>query len=54
MINSDRWLRNNNLTGPIPPEIGNLKELMTLSLSYNQLSGQVPKELGDIPHLLYL
>jgi hypothetical protein len=36
------------LSGTIPPELGNLKSLITLSLSSNRLSGAIPKELSDL------
>ncbi len=49
-------LSNNNLTGTIPPEFGNLSELQTISLNYNQLTGPIPPELGKLSELqiLYL
>ena len=42
----------NQLTGTIPPEIGNLIRLRTLKLEYNRLSGPLPPELGNIPRML--
>ncbi|XP_047257993.1 probable leucine-rich repeat receptor-like protein kinase At1g35710, partial [Capsicum annuum] len=44
----------NNLSGPIPSELGNLKNLTALSLSYNQLSGSIPITLGDLTELKIL
>ena len=41
----------NQLTGNIPPELGNLTELEGLLLSNNQLTGQIPPELGNLPRL---
>ncbi|KAL6329857.1 hypothetical protein AAG906_037957 [Vitis piasezkii] len=32
--------------GPIPPSIGNLRNLTTLSLSKNELFGSIPQEIG--------
>ena len=38
----------------IPPEIGGLKKLTNLYLSFNNLRGSIPKELGDLLELRYL
>ena len=44
------------LSGPIPPELGNLANLTGLYLRYNDLTGPIPPELGDLANLteLYL
>lgn len=44
------------LVGEIPAEIGNLKKLKELDLSWsgNNLSGNIPKELGNLTALTYL
>ena len=49
-------LQDNGLTGPIPPELGNLTSLGNLSLSSNNLNGPIPSELGNLASLrsLYL
>ena len=47
-------LDQNNLTGPIAPELGNLSDLGALSLTSNDLSGSVPPELGALPQLALL
>ena len=39
------------LTGPIPPELGNLTLLRELSLEDNELSGSIPPELGNLTQL---
>ena len=44
------------MSGPIPPELGNLSNLTFLYLSDNDLSGEIPRELGNLAKLqeLYL
>ncbi|KAF5176079.1 Phytosulfokine receptor [Thalictrum thalictroides] len=44
----------NHLTGPIPPEFGNLKKLLVLDLKSNNLSGSIPSELSGITTLVTL
>ena len=44
-------LRTNELTGSIPPELGDLSDLETLSLRENQLMGAIPAELGQLADL---
>ena len=51
---SSLQLRYNELSGPIPPELGNLTGLDYLHLSGNQLTGTIPAELGNLPILLQL
>ncbi len=41
----------NRLTGRIPPELGDLANLETLSLNLNELSGPIPPELGKLANL---
>jgi hypothetical protein len=44
-------LSNNQLSGSIPPEIGDLSDLRYLHLNINQLNGAIPAELGDLAQL---
>ena len=47
-------LSNNQLTGSIPSEIGNLTNLTLLYLYENQLTGSIPSEIGNLTNLTYL
>lgn len=47
-------LPNNNLSGSIPPEIGNLTSLIGINLSMNQIQGPIPAEIGKLSELQYL
>jgi len=44
-------LYNNQLTGSIPPEVGNLTNLTYLNLGNNQLTGSIPPEIGNLTNL---
>ena len=44
----------NQLTGPIPPEIGNLTNLRYLYLDDNELTGSIPSEIGNLTNLTNL
>lgn len=46
------FLGSNRLTGPIPPELGNLTNLTGLHLAKNQLTGPIPPELGNLTNLI--
>ena len=47
-------LKDNNLVGSIPAELGQLTKLETLRLSNNQLTGSIPAELGQLKNLKLL
>ncbi|MDE2826623.1 MAG: S8 family serine peptidase [Bacteroidota bacterium] len=48
-------MRANNLEGTLPPELGNLRNLVGLRLSENEgLTGQIPPELGNLERLQVL
>ena len=51
--NTDNWpeVIPHGLSGPIPPELGNLTHLTGLYLQVNQLSGPIPPELGELASL---
>lgn len=47
-------LYRNWLSGPIPPELGNLSKLIELELAINRLTGPIPPELSNLSNLTYL
>ena len=48
-------LRNQGLTGSIPPEIGCLTNLTYLKIAHNQqLTGEIPSEIGNLTNLTWL
>lgn len=51
---TDLYLERKSLTGEIPRELADLRELTTLILSNNSLTGELPKELGNLTNLRYL
>jgi Leucine-rich repeat (LRR) protein len=46
-------LHSNQLSGSIPPELGDLSSVSWVDLHSNQLSGLIPPELGDMSNLQY-
>ena len=47
-----RTLRQNNLIGIIPKELGMLKFLKVLDLGMNQMTGPIPPELGNLSSVM--
>ncbi|KAH7847836.1 hypothetical protein Vadar_030729 [Vaccinium darrowii] len=44
----------NNITGPTPQEIGNLKNLVRVDMGHNNLQGPIPREIGNLARLTNL
>lgn len=44
-------LGSNNLTGPLPPEIGNLPNVRIIFLDRNHINGSIPGEIGNLTNL---
>ena len=44
-------LSSNELTGPIPEDLGSLSNLTLLSLDWNDLTGPIPAELGNLVNI---
>ncbi len=44
----------NDLAGALPPQIGNLASLSSLTLRVNALTGSIPPELGNLADLTFL
>jgi len=44
-------LSNNNFVGAIPPEFGNLSEILSLNLSHNNLIGCIPATFSNLKHI---
>ncbi|XP_066365475.1 leucine-rich repeat protein 1-like [Miscanthus floridulus] len=44
-------LYNNDLSGPLPTTLGNLKSQKVLRIDHNRLTGPIPRELSGLPNL---
>ena len=53
-VTSLRFSYNDLLTGPLPPELGNLANLEQLEIGWNDLTGPLPPELGNLANLTTL
>ena len=49
-----RELYGNNISGPIPSDLGNLTNLVSLDLYLNSFSGPIPDALGKLTKLRFL
>lgn len=47
-----RILHGNKLLGPVPKELGCLKNLRVLDLGVNQLTGPIPSEFGHLTNVV--
>ena len=47
-------LHNNKLFSTIPPEIGQILNVSSLSISYNNIKGTIPAEIGNLSRLRLL
>jgi len=54
LVLTGSWNDLGELTGSIPPEIGNLTNLTTMRLGYNQLTGEIPSGIGNLTNLTFL
>ena len=52
--NTTEISENGWIIGEIPPEIGNLTNLESLSLHNNELTGSIPSEIGNLLNLNFL
>lgn len=50
----NRELYSNNITGPIPSDLGNLTSLVSLDLYLNSFTGPIPDTLGKLSKLRFL
>jgi len=48
------YLSNNQLSGPLPSELGNLTALEQVNLSNNNITGPIPPEIGNMTALIVM
>ena len=53
-LHGNRRLDANSMSGNIPADIGNLTNLVELSLSTNKFNGAIPSSIGYLEKLEYL
>ncbi|GBG90063.1 hypothetical protein CBR_g50156 [Chara braunii] len=51
---SHRYLGENRFGGSIPPELGNLQNVIRLTINNCLLSGAIPPEIGNLTSVQYL
>jgi hypothetical protein len=49
-----RELYRNDITGKIPKELGNLKNLVSMDLYENRFEGEIPKSLAKLKSIRFL
>lgn len=49
-----RLLNGNQISGPLPDELGNLSELVMFQVDENNISGPIPKSLSKLPKVQHL
>ncbi len=51
---SSMIIQDNNLTGTLPSEIGDLSDLVTLDLYLSDIGGSIPSEIGNLTSLTFM
>ena len=49
-----RLLNGNQISGPLPDELGNLRNLIMFQVDQNKISGPIPKSLANMTNVLHL
>lgn len=53
-LNGSRELYRNDISGEIPKELGNLKNLVSMDLYGNRFEGKIPKSFAKLKSLRFL